>query len=229
MAIEFSDREVAKIKKDEAIGCGCGVLIPAFVAPFVTNFFGLTPWPVPVLFLGLAIIIYMMKTSTGRLSWKAEVAFAMLGFVASLFVALMIGSKPKEAEQSPPVSETSPTPVPTPTPIEAAKSKQDVRISIDELQDMFAKNQVAGAQFFETHTAIIPGRAVRVREALGTGILIIQSPQTGRQMEIGFNDKGTRQLGAVKPGDDVEATCPEVNEMMSQIIVACSDISIRER
>lgn len=226
MAIEFTDREKASIKRDEAIGCGCAAFLPALVGPFITNFIGITPWPVPVLFLGIAILMLLMKQSASKLSWQAEVGFAALGFVTSTFIAVMIAMKPAAPPDAP-----VPTPVPTTAetvPSSTTVQKEVVRITIDEIQEKFAKNQVAGAQFFETRTALIPGVAVRVREALGTGILIVRSAQTGLEVEIGFNERGTRQLGAVEPGDKIEATCPEVYEAMSQIIIACESISIEQ-
>ena len=105
--------------------------------------------------------------------------------------------------------------------------KEIVRITIDEIQEKFAKNQIAGAQFFETRTALIPGVAVRVREALGTGILIVKSPKTGLEMEIGFNEHGTQQLGEVEPKDRIEATCPSIHEAMGQVIIVCDGIVVQ--
>lgn len=227
MAIEFTDREKATMKRDEAIGCGCAVLIPGFASPFITDFIGLTPWPVPALFLGLAIVMFVMKTSTSKLSWQAETAFAVLGFAASTFVAVMIVTAPTA-----PDAPSAPAPAPGPTdvatlPPPTNAQKEIVRITIDEIQEKFAKNQIAGAQFFETRTALIPGVAVRVREAMGTGILIVRSPKTGLQMEIGFGERGTQQLGDIKPDDRIEALCPVVYEALSQVIIACESVEIK--
>lgn len=227
MAIEFTDREKASMKRDEAIGCGCAVLIPGFAGPFITDFIGLTSWPVPVLFLGLAIVMFVMKTSTSKLSWQAEMAFAVLGFAASTFAAVMIATRPAApAVRSAPAPTSAPTGVATPPPPTNAQ-KEVVRITIDEIQEKFAKNQIAGAQFFETRTALIPGVAVRVREAIGAGILIVRSPKTRLEMEIGFGERGTQQLGDIKPGDRIEATCPMVYEALSQVIIACDSVEIK--
>jgi hypothetical protein len=103
--------------------------------------------------------------------------------------------------------------------------KEDIDITIDEIEARFARNQIAGAQFFKTHAAVIPGVAVRVREVLGTGILIAKS-RAGSQAELAFGERGSKQLGAIQPGDRFVATCPEVHEAMGQVIIACSEISV---
>lgn len=110
--------------------------------------------------------------------------------------------------------------------IDGYEDKEEVRLNVSAIRAMFSDNQIKGAQFFEHRTALIQGQVVRVREALGTGFLVLRSPSSAPESELAFDEAGTKQLGEVRQGDNVEATCPEVVEMMGQVIIACTGLKV---
>lgn len=209
-------------KKEEAVGCGCMALIAAIAIPVVTNLIGLSPWPMTILFLVYAAIVTWTKSTTGRLLWKSEALLALSGAAIAGLAGLWLSSAPASSDHSTEAPE--PSIESPPAPVSTTQAKSEVRLSIDAIQDKFDNNQVAGAQFFKSHTAIIPGTVVRVREALGTGILVLRSDVSDLEMELGFDDRGTVLLGKLNPGDKMEATCPEVHEAMAQVLIVCTDI-----
>ncbi len=217
-------------KRDAATqmaGCGCLVLLAIFFGPLLTNWVGLSPWPVTITFALALAVAWFSPTHPFPFPRAFLLTLLVIGAFGGFLFADDVAKDKTKAEAAPPAA-PEPTPEPqkeaTPTP---APEPEKVRITIDEIHDKFARNQIAGATFFETRTAIIPAVAVRVREALGTGILVVRSPRTGREMELGFNERGTRQLAEIEPSDRIEATCPEILEAMGQIIIACEDITIK--
>lgn len=109
-----------------------------------------------------------------------------------------------------------------------AEQAEPISASIDEIHDLYAKNQIAAAKKFEGQQIRITGKAVRVREAMGTGFLILRSIGTGLEQEFGFSDTGTALLADVSPGDTVTIICPGVVEGMGMIFIAgCSDLKVK--
>ena len=94
---------------------------------------------------------------------------------------------------------------------------------------MFAENQIGGAQFFETRKAVLTGEVVRVREALGAGILVFRSAKSGIEVELAFDAEGTKMLGSLHSGSRVEVTCPIIQEVFGQVMIGCSRVSLLER
>lgn len=111
-------------------------------------------------------------------------------------------------------------------PSEVATAKIEVGLTVDELRDKFTDNQIAGAQFFEQHTALVSGQVIGVREAVGTGIVKLRSPRGDDPLEIGFNDAATKDLGLLRKGDKIVAHCPNVQEAMAQVIVVCDRVEM---
>ena len=93
---------------------------------------------------------------------------------------------------------------------------------------MFAENQVGGAQFFQTRKAVLTGDVVRVREALGAGILVLKSAKTGIETDLAFDEQGTKMLGNLHSGNRVEVTCPIVEEVFGQIMIGCTTVTVQE-
>jgi hypothetical protein len=91
---------------------------------------------------------------------------------------------------------------------------------------MFVENQIGGAQFFETRKAVLTGEVVRVREALGAGILVFKSAKSGLEVELGFDGEGTRMLGSLRSGNRVVVTCPVVQEILGQVMIGCSSVRL---
>lgn len=212
-------------------GCGCLVLIMIFVGPLVSNWLGLSPWPIAIAFALALAVAWFSKGNPFPFPRSFLLVLLLIGSIGGYAFGDKVdedNAKAVVAPQPAPTQTVEPTKVAEAT-LAPTERKEQVRITIDEIQSKFAKNQVAGAQFFETRAALIPGVVVRVREALGTGILVVRSPKTGLEMEIWFNERGTRQLGAVEPGDKIEAKCPSIYEAMSQVIIACDDISVLPR
>ena len=69
---------------------------------------------------------------------------------------------------------------------------------------------------------------VRVREVLGTGVVVLRSLKTDRNMEISFSAVATPNLAFLMPGNKIEATCPTVMKAMSAVIIAdCSAVMVK--
>lgn len=105
-------------------------------------------------------------------------------------------------------------------------AKEPVEISVEEIHAMFAENQIGGAQFFETRQAVLTGEVVRVREALGAGILVFKSAKSGLEAELAFGGEDVKSLGALRSGNHVKVTCPLVQEILGQVIIGCSKVSV---
>ncbi len=108
------------------------------------------------------------------------------------------------------------------------KEQPIIKTSIDELLDAYAGNQLAASRRFGHSPIQLSGKVVRVREAFGTGILVLRSSVSGTEQEFGFSDKGTKMLAFVSPGDRVTVTCPTVIEAMGIVVVGgCSEVVVR--
>lgn len=231
MADDVGNKSKAATTGEQAsqmLGCGCLVLFVSFAGPIITNWLGLSPWPVAIAFALALAVAWFSSANPFPFPRAFLVSILAIGAIGGYAFGGKVeedNAKVAAAPTTAPASSPAPTPTIDATPVPVRK--EIVRITIDEIQEKFAKNQIAGAQFFETRTALIPGVAVRVREALGTGILIVKSPKTGLEMEIGFNEHGTRQLGEVEPKDRIEATCPSIHEAMGQVIIACDGIAVQ--
>ena len=213
----------------------CGVL-----ATFVTNWIGLTAYPVPVLLSILAVGSFFHRKDDAYLSWRQWTVVwsgAALFAVATLVWVLSDDASPKPADPAsyqPPVP-TSESTLPVapqsnefpPAGQSAQPTDAPIQTSIDELLDAFATNQVAAAKKYGRPIQLT-GKVVRVREAWGTGILILKSPTSGREHEFGFSDAGTKKLADIQSGQSVTITCPAALEAMSVVLVGgCSDIETK--
>ena len=214
--------------------------ILAIILTVFTDWIGLTAYPVPVIFGFLTLNVFMQRKAATNLNWKQ--LSAVWGSTTLVSIATMIVISNRSADAPAPQladaraatevaapQETTPLPVGTTTPIAATPSASNtiVQTSIDELLDAFDNNQIAASKRYGKPLQL-SGKVVRVREALGTGILVLASPRSGRQHEFGFSDSGTEKLADVKLGDTVTITCPEALEAMSVVIVGgCSDLEVK--
>lgn len=103
---------------------------------------------------------------------------------------------------------------------ESAKNTPPTATSIDEILDAYEANQIGAAKKYADTPIRLSGKALRVREALGTGFLILRAKKSGREQEFGFSEGGTALLADVSPGDTVTVTCPGVAEGLGMIFIA---------
>ncbi len=102
----------------------------------------------------------------------------------------------------------------------------EVRTTVDEILNTYAANQVAGDQKFGDAKLVVSGQAVRVREAMGTGILVLGSAKSDQTLDLYFAEEGNKDLGKVQPGDQVEATCYAILEAMGSVTLSdCTTVS----
>ncbi len=102
-----------------------------------------------------------------------------------------------------------------------------IETDIDELSAVFRRNQIEGRQRFDNGPLKIHAEVVRVREAVGIGILVLTSPDSGEILEVGFTNRATPKLGAVMPGQRVVVTCPKASATMSSVVrSACHDVEV---
>lgn len=210
-----------------------------------TDWIGLSPYPMPVFLSIIAVAVLLQRKSDEHLSWQHWAMVWGGAALLSIATAIMMSSnvtepepigvaldapgqpartasptKPVEPGILPPVIKSSASAGPTATSI--------VRTSIDELLDAYAANQIAASKKFGNSSIALTGRVVRVRESLGTGILVLRSTASGREQEFGFSDIGTEKLASVNSGDVVSITCPTVIEALSIVVVGgCSEIELK--
>lgn len=94
-----------------------------------------------------------------------------------------------------------------------------VSTTVDEIVETYAKNQIAGDRKYSGVAISIAGRAVRVREAFGTGILVLKSPRSNNELELYFAEEGEPSLAEVAPGKSVTADCRSITEMMGALVL----------
>lgn len=121
------------------------------------------------------------------------------------------------APQKFPENEIAPRPqVPR---VEIQRRVKTVSTTVDEVVQTYAKNQIAGERKYSGARISISGKAVRVREAFGTGILILKSPRSDNELELYFAEEGEPSLAEVEPGRNVTADCREIMEMMGALVL----------
>lgn len=102
---------------------------------------------------------------------------------------------------------------------------REVTANVDEILDTYAKNQIAGERKYGDAKMLISGEALRVREALGTGILEVGS-SSGKAMDLYFAEEGEADIAAVEPGQKVQVTCYAIIEIMGNVAASdCTDIA----
>lgn len=230
-------------RSPQEVGVGgmlVAITIFGVLATILTDWIGLTAYPVPVILSALAVASYCHRKDDAYLSWKQWTVVwsgAALFAVATLVWILSGDASPRPADPAyyqPPVptsESTLPVAQQSNDLLTAGQSPQPsdepIQTSIDELLDAFAANQVAAAKKYGRPIQLT-GKVVRVREAWGTGILILKSPTSGREHEFGFSDAGTKKLADIQSGQSVTITCPAALEAMSVMLVGgCSDIETK--
>lgn len=194
---------------------------------------GLPPILFPISLGILAILAAIGKQGDQHLS-KQQWVLAIAGAAAvSFLLAILITPSDNEepaangGDSMAPETKQTPPPAQPDRPIATTES-QIIQTSIDELLAAYEANQVAAAKKFGNAPIQVSGKVVRVREALGTGFLVLKSTTSGQTHEFGFSDEGTKKLGSLNPGDQVSIICPTVWEAMSIVMVGgCSDVEVR--
>ena len=171
----------------------------------------------------LAFAGYVFQGKRSRLfisAWSAIGASAFL-------LLLSLKPEPEGRDQASAVEVLENGAESSPEAVATAERASPVSTDVDDILDTYAENQIAGREKFERHGVNIRGRVTRVREALGTGIVVLSSPHSNRDLEISFSDRDTKKLSVLKHGDNIVATCPEVSEGMGNVFVSeCSDVEI---
>ena len=220
--------------REEAIGCGCVTVGIALLGPVFTNLLGLTAWPIPAILVLLLVVTYLKRQPSGQLSWTTIMSLLGFGTALSALWAVIIfaGSDEKVDEvQTQEIAAVAPSRTPEAVADEgpisnapAVEEAEPTRMTVDDISALFEENQVAGADYFSSRTVVIPATVVRVREALGTGILVVKSRSNGGETEMGFSEAGTRNLISLRRSDRVEATCPKIWEVMGEVIITCTSV-----
>lgn len=129
------------------------------------------------------------------------------------------GSAETEPASGEPSSPSSPDSGTLQKPIEPVTIRE-VITTVDEVVETYAKNQIAGERKYSGARISITGRAVRVREALGTGILVLGSRFSDNELELSFAEEGEPSLAEVEPRQNVTADCREITEMMGVLVLS---------
>ena len=218
-----------------SLGFGCVAVLFLFfigMGPALVRDIGMSPYLFPVFLVVIAVGLARGDKHSQRRKWAVVLG---IGAALSAFVAVVLLPQSKSVVAQKPAVEPS-TSVPTsaeaptvkPTASAEAPERRIIQTSIDELLAAYAANQVAAAKKYGNATIQLEGRVVRVREALGSGILVLKSPTSGQTYEFGFSDEGTKMLESLNPGDRVSITCSTVLEAMSIVMVeGCSDVEVR--
>jgi hypothetical protein len=119
-----------------------------------------------------------------------------------------------------PEPKTKPEAAPRPTSVPRQTSRKVVSTTVDDVLDIYEANQIAGERRFSGAKILISGKTERVREAFGTGILILKSVKSGRTLELYFTENGESDLGEVMPGQRVIAECYQAIEMMGAVTIS---------
>jgi hypothetical protein len=211
-----------------------GVTLLGAIPTLALEWFGI--WHhIPALLFGLlgAVVFFHQESPDSEFAntIRTENQSNALGFVLGAGLLVIFGLFIASDSKSPVVPEIqasskSNEAIISPS-LDEGNTKEIVKTNIDEILDTYERNQIEGLQKFGNSTIELSGEVVRVREALGTGILVLRSPDTGTQLEIGFSEKGTPKLGSLKAGDMVVVTCPGAYEASGLIILSdCSDVDI---
>lgn len=218
----------------KVIGMAVGAFLLGLIPTLILDWFDVWPHFPALLFALLGAAVYFFKESphSGFADTiQAENRSNALGFLLGAAVLVPFGAwiaddtpdaeAPQvEGKQEPRVDDRS---VVAPTP------KEVVETDIDELIAVYERNQIEGLQRFGGSTLRISGEVVRVREVLGTGVLVMKSPETGEVMELGFSEAGTPKLGTLRPGNRVVASCPGAFEALAEVFLNdCSDVDVTD-
>lgn len=232
-------------------GCFALIVVFSLLGTLFTDWIGLSAYPIPILMVLLAAASFFVGTTAVQgLTLKQTKMIWVSGAVVSLLTMLSL-TPPQPNAESNPVANSNLTSaaaaadaMPNPqtalqadgTSTGASQPSQlasnptvvaPLDTTIDELLSAFEENQVAAAKKFGRPLRV-SGKVMRVREAFGTGIIVLASPRSGQEQELGFSDSGTEKLSDIKRGDMVIVTCPEALEAMSVVIVGgCSDVEVK--
>lgn len=194
----------------ELAGCGCALFVFVVIGPIVTNWLGLTDWPIALAVAFALMLAIYAKRSPFKFSYVALIIMLVL----SLFGAIAFGNKVADGERETSEMQASPASPPVrvdeapASPVADAPAPDERKYDVSEVVSIFERNQIAGAQKFEDRRTVITGKALRVREALGMGFLVLTATQDQTSVELAFDERGTTQLGEVSPGDKMGAYIP---------------------
>jgi hypothetical protein len=209
------------------------------VSIVVVALLGAAAWIVPITFFHLAALAHIRPglRLLGLTSKTVKVGSLFYAFPLAIVAAgassnsenADLASLDAPATTPPPTVPASPAPVPTvpasPAPAPSAPPApqapplRDVSTTVDEMLQIYADNQIAGERKFANARVKISGTTVRVREALGTGILVLGSQRSAKRLELYFSKEGNQSLSEITPGQRVEAECYSVLEMLGEVLV----------
>lgn len=231
---------LASPKKTNVVAGMIMLGIGASLLTMLTAWIGLTAYPIPIVASLGTFAASRSSSSAGSLSAKQVVSVWGAAALASIITMGIIVDEPIVGAESNissnrvPELVTAPLPTPvtvgTTTPIgEISNYPAKILVTnIDEILDDFDSNQIAATKKYGGTPFQLTGKVIRVREAFGTGILVLASPKSGITHEFGFSDRGTEKLADIKVGDTVVVSCPEALEAMSLVIVGgCSDVAAK--
>ena len=218
---------------------GCLIVAPIFLGLVylgirLTEFLGWAAWPVPVLSLALiALLLTPMKSAPHtNLPGGAKV---VAGLVAIIVILVWIGRDRTDTKVEPeraPAVAASPraAPVVASEPIDAAPVSPPAPppaplVTAVRILEDYDENQIRAQSLYDRQVRI-SGRVVRVREALGTGILVLQTGDADRPLDLYFTERGERDLLTVRARSTVVASCGGVIEMAGMIAMSdCTAVS----
>lgn len=229
----------------KAAGIGCVAILLAVACvllPMLTLIVGISAWIFPGFVLFLLFGSLGSQERLGSLPQgvtPSRVRWAFLAMlVVSTYVAWVISrADPQPLATAPPISTHSevtasspsaepPTPAAeTPTPAAEARptnnSAGSIQTNVDNLLDEFAENQIAAQRKFGKGAVHIRGVTVRVREALGTGILVLASAKNrSRTVDLYFAESAETQLAEVRANLPTEAVCLATIELAGEVVLS---------
>lgn len=208
------------------------MVIVALVLVSILSWLGFWLYIPAIIFLALAWGVYKVGTDgenakINRFDW---VPFAT-GALASICLAMYLGIVGDVTDI--PVAElptvvAAQNQIPKKLTDSTKASKKIIRTNVDEILDAYEANQIGALKKFGNATLKITGEVIRVREAMGTGIIVMRSQNNDRELELYFADSATNMLAPLDPGEIIEATCPDILEVMSVVVVGgCLDVAGR--
>ena len=196
----------------------------------ITKIIGLTAWILPGLAAFATIGFFVDRKSKANLPNGLSERAVAIGFACVFLISSLVAWSLAGIENDAVSPQSTPSPTPTPTPMETiqsvAKPTPVLTTTVDEILETYAENQIAGARKFDNRRVEVTGVAKRVREALGTGILVLRSPNTGSELELYFTEAAEVQLADVKAGRPTRAVCLRTFEIAGNVAMSdCREVS----
>ena len=235
----MSESESAPSPRTGPVGClatAAFALAVAWGLILLTQWLGWGIWPVPVSLFALAALLVLPMPSHSKMpsqTWEPstfEKAVLAILAIATVLVALTVRvEEASESQLAPPNSALS-TPAPkkvaaTPKLVPSGAPEGSL-VTPDSILIDYAENQVRAQRLYDREVRV-RGRVIRVREALGTGILVLASKAPELSLELYFADQANEDLALVRSGSIVTATCHAAIEIAGAVALSdCRSIDI---